>query len=368
MKNKSTHLLSTLILLFFLSGCESDNNTQQEEILRPVRYTTAKLYDGSIERVFSGVAKAQLESTLSFKVAGTLQKRPVNVGDELSAGQLVAALDPTDFNINVHETQANLSNTRAELRRTRANYERTKSLYENDSVSKSELDAARAAAESARAQVDSAQQRLQSAKLQLSYTKLYSPGLCAVAETYMKINENVNAGTSIMRVNCGECLEVKVSVAEAFINQISSGSEVDVIVDAIQEKRFKAVVTEVGIASSETGTAYPVTVALQEGCEDVRAGMAADVLFRLARGDGKPFIGIPAIAVGEDRNGRFVFVLKNKDGDWTVNRRAVEIDEFEGEQHISVLSGLNAEEMVVTAGIRRIVDGQKVKPLTMPES
>lgn len=366
MKNKLLYLL--VILLPLLGGCEGEDQTQQDEILRPVRYTKATLHDGSVERVFSGVAKAKLESSLSFKVAGTLQKRPVNVGDKLSAGQLVASLDPTDFNINVHEAQANLSNTRAELRRTRANYERTKSLYENDSVSKSELDAARAAAESARAQVDSAQQRLQSVELQLSYTELYSPGRCAVAETYMKINENVNAGTSIMRVNCGECLEVKVSVAEAFINQISSGSEVEVLIDAIQEKRFKAVVTEVGIASTETGTAYPVTVALQEGCDDIRAGMAADVLFRLARGDGKPYIGIPAIAVGEDRYGRFVFVLsKNSEGDWIVNRRPVTIDEF-AEKDISVLSGLEANELIVTAGIRRIVDGQKVKPLTMPES
>ena len=172
-----------------------------------------------------------------------------------------------------------------------------------------------------------------------------------------------------MRVNCGECLEVKASVAEAFINQISSGSEVGVIIDAVRKKRFKAVVTEVGIASTDTGTAYPVTVALQEGCDDIRAGMAADVLFKLARGNGKPYIGVPIIAIGEDRNGRFVFVLKqNSEGDWIARRRAVEIEEFADQEDISVLSGLEAEELVVTAGIRRIVDGQKVKLLTNPES
>ena len=190
MKKYLCCLPAPLVLSLLLSGCEKENKTELEQVLRPVRYTKATLNSGTVERAFSGVAKAQLESTLSFKVAGTLQKRPVNVGDQLTPGQLVASLDPTDFNISVHEAQANLSNAEAELRRTRANYQRTKSLYENDSVSKSDLDAARAAAESANAQVDSAEQRLQSVQLQSSYTRLYSPGRCAVAETYMKVNEN----------------------------------------------------------------------------------------------------------------------------------------------------------------------------------
>ena len=354
--------LPGILLLLLIVGCDGEQQIE-EEILRPVRYTKAKLYGGTVERIFSGVAKAKLESTLSFKVAGTLQKRPVNVGDQLEPAQLVASLDATDFNISVHEAEAGMSNALAEVRRTRANYTRMKSLYENDNASKSDLDAARASADSAKAQLESAEQRLQSNKLQLSYTRLYSPGRCAVAETYKKVNENVGAGTAVMRVNCGDCLEVKVSVAEAFINQVTSGSEVSVVVDALKNKKFKAIVTEVGIASTESGAAYPVTAALQEGCNEVRSGMAADVIFNLARGDGKPYIGVPALAVGEDRNGRHVFVLKeNSDGNWQANRRKVEIGEFVNED-LSILSGLEANELVITAGIRRIVDGQKVKLL-----
>ena len=188
-----------------------------------------------------------------------------------------------------------------------------------------------------------------------------------MAETYHKVNENVGSGTPIIQVNCGECPEVKVSVPETLINQIRPGSEVAVTFDAMPKQNFTALVTEVGIDSAESGAAFPMTVALQEGCEEIRSGMAADVVFQLETREGQPVIVIPGIAVGEDRNGHFVFALrKDASGAWSAQRRSVEIGEFIG-RDIVILSGLNEGEPVVTAGVRRIDDGQQVKLLTSRE-
>jgi len=362
MKYKTCSLL-VFLLTIFLSSCDKGEDNTMEETIRPVRYTRATLNDGMVERIFSGTSRAEIESNLSFKVSGTLQTRPVNVGDQLQPGQVIAALDPTDFNISKHEAEASLANALAEMRRAKANYERTKTLYENDNTSKHDLDSARAAAESAAAQVESAAQKLRSAKLQLSYTKLHSPGICAVAATYIKENENVSAGTAIAKVNCGECPEVKISVSSSFISQILAGSEVEVSFDAFADQHFKAIVTEVGVSSADTSTAFPVTVAMQEGCDQIRAGMAADVSFTLDSGGGNASIMLPEVAVSEDRKGRYVFILQqDANENWITQRRSVEIGEF-GMDGLMISSGVTEGELVVTAGVRRIIDGQKVKLL-----
>ena len=356
-----------LLLLLTLIACSSDKESPEAEIIRPVRHSIARLNDGIIERVFSGTTEAKVESSLSFKVSGTLQSRQVNIGDQLQAGQVIATLDPTDFNISKHEAEASLANALAEMRRAKSNYERAKTLYENDNTSKHELDTARAAAESAAAQVESAGQKLRSAKLQLSYTKLHSPGNCAVAETYMKVNENVNAGTAILKVNCGDCADVSIAVPGSFINQIRSGSEVSVKIDAFAEQEFRAIVTEVGVSSASTSSAFPVTVALQEGCEQIRSGMAADVTFRVNDENSRGSIVVPEVASAEDRQGRYVFVLSKSDGDtWLAERRSVETGEL-GPRGLEIVRGLKEGEYVVTAGVRRIVDGQRVKLLPSME-
>ena len=129
---------------------------ESKPVIRPVQYTKVTHESGEQLQTFSGTTKADTEATLSFKVAGTIRERPVNVGDEVKAGQIVARLDTPDFKVAVEKAQAVLAAAQAELRNAEANYDRIRSLYENENAAKSELDAARAAAESGTAQVKAA--------------------------------------------------------------------------------------------------------------------------------------------------------------------------------------------------------------------
>ena len=360
-KNSINLLLG--LSLACLAACDSGDSDEREEIIRPVRFTKVMLDDGMMQRVFSGSSEAKLESSLSFKVSGTLQVRDASIGDQLQAGQVIAKLDPTDFNISINDAEASLANAQAQMRSAKSSYERTKTLYENDNTSKLELDSARAASESAAAQVESAIQKLRSARLQLSYTRLHSPGVCTVADTFAKVNENVSAGMAILKVNCGECANVKIVVPGSFVNQISSGEEVQVSFGALSEQSYRATVTEIGVASANTSSAFPVTVALQEGCDQIRSGMAADVAFETMLGNGQSNMRVPQVSVGEDGQGKYVFVLEqDSSGDWFARRRSIELGEFVP-PGLTISSGLREGELIVTAGVRRIVDGQKVKML-----
>ena len=110
---------------------------------------------------FSGLAHARIESRLSFRVRGTILRVPVRMGDTVRAGQLIAELDPTVYQVQLQEAQAGLVQAQAEARNAEANYERVRALFENENASLNELDTARAGTESTAALVRSVEKRLE---------------------------------------------------------------------------------------------------------------------------------------------------------------------------------------------------------------
>ncbi|MEQ8234843.1 MAG: efflux RND transporter periplasmic adaptor subunit [Gammaproteobacteria bacterium] len=346
--------------LALLSACEAEPPAAPDERLRPVRHAVVSAGGGELTRVFSGAAQADVEAQLSFRVPGSLSSRPVEVGDTVAEGALIARLDQRDYEVRVREAEAQLANARAGLRNAEASYARARNLWENDNIALSELDAARAAAESAAAQVDIATQNLADARLKLSYTRLTAPAGCDVAEVFVKENENVNAGQPIVRLSCGGCPEVKVTVPETQIRAVTVGDTAMVDFAALPGQRFDARVSEVGVATTAGATAFPVVVRLDGACAVVRPGMAADVAFRFAA-PAASAVQVPVVAVGEDRDGRFVYVLEQVDETrWRAQRRTVETGEPQA-AGLPITRGLEPGERIVTAGVRRISDGMLVR-------
>ena len=312
-------------------------------------------------RRFSGVAQSAVEAPLSFRVAGTVQQLPVSVGDRVQSGQLIAELDREDYRLQRQDAQAALRRAEAEARNAQANYDRVRGMYENENASLTDLEAARAASESAVEQVASATNRLGLAQRQLAFTRLTAPQVGAIAAVNVELNQNVRAGQTVVLLTSGSDLEVAVSVPEVLISGVREGSDVTVSFDALPEQTFPGIVTEVGVAATETGATFPVTVRLGESQEDVRSGMAAEVAFRFTAQGGSDVIVVPPVAVGEDQNGRFVFVVEPADSGYGVaRRRTVSVGELTTDG-LEILEGLDDGDRVVTAGIGQIVDGLRVR-------
>jgi RND family efflux transporter MFP subunit len=351
-----------LAVLVLLAGC-GQQQPATEQIIRPVRY--ARVYATGPERVrtFSGTAQAGLESQLSFKVAGTIARLAVRVGESVRSGDLIAALDDNDYRLQVQEAAAALAQAQAQQRNAKNSYERVQALYENGTASKQDLDAARAGFESAAAQVVSIQKRLELANLQVEYCRLGAPFDGKVAEVRVDESENVGAGQPVVLLTAEGRPEVAVAVPEVLIAQIDEGSGATVTFDALPGMPLPAVVTEVGVASTGFATTFPVTVRLQQQAPEVRPGMAAEVAFRFETAGAQEAMIVPAVAVGEDRRGRFVFVIEPAGDELGIaRRREVRVGALTAEG-LEILAGLQEGELVVTAGVSRISDGQKVKLL-----
>jgi len=348
-------------------ACEPQPVTELQDNIRPVRYTRVMPIGAAQTRIFSGVTKAALVANLSFKVSGTINQFDIDVGDEIMAGKPVARLDPTDYQVLFEQAEAGLEQARAELRSARANFERSRELYENRSVAKSDLDNSRAISESAAAQVRSARQQLEAARLRISYTRLNAPQDCTVASKHVEVNQNVMANQPVATLNCGECAEITVDVPEVYIGRIQNGADAEVSVAALPGELLRGVVSEVGIATESGRVAYPVTIDLKERCEVVRSGMAANVALTISGGVFDAGMVVPFVAVGEDHRGRFVFVLEPTENEhWRVRRRSVEVGGpvLDG---VLIRSGLEEGELIATAGVRRLIDGQFVTLLGQTE-
>lgn len=358
-RHPDPRLLMLMMVLTGVMACEGDH-PELEAIVRPVRYHRVTAGGVETSRNLAGVARAGIEADLSFRVGGTVEEVNVALGDTVRKGQVLARLDSVDYELQVQEAEAGLAQAEAALRKGEADFDRTRALYESNNASKSELDAARAAAESARSQVDAASKRLELSRQQLAYTELRAPSDGAIAFKDLEINENVQAGSPVFMMTSGSLAEVEFAVPEVMIASISVGLPVTVKLDAVPGREFPAEITEVGVAVTGASAAFEATARLTEKVPEVRSGMAAEVVCRFQDAEDSAEIAVPWVAVGEDRDGRFVFVLEPAaEGTATVHRRAVTVGKIG--KTIEIVEGLSEGELIVTAGIRRLSEGMRVR-------
>ncbi len=368
--NRTT--LYTIACLIVLSACSSflvscSDKPAEKPLIRPVRYQRVTQQGAYRSRTYSGITQSAIESKLSFRVPGTIQELAVKLGDRVRAGQLIARLDPTDYELKEQQAQAALERAQAQARNAKANYERIRSLYENNNVSLTELDSARAQFESTKAAVESSQKELELARLQIEYTSLHAPIDGAISLVDVEVNENVTAGAQIVLLSSESKIEVKVLVPEFVISKIFEGRHVTVQFNALPGKTFYATIKEVGVSANGISTTFPVTVSLDNPPPQIRPGMTAEVTFQFATSTRKNCFIVPLVAVGADSAGRFVFILE-KTGDelGTVHRRNVSVGDIT-EDGIEVNEGLSDGDLIVTAGINNILDGMTVKILDVWE-
>lgn len=348
--------------VFFMAGCGSKENAG--EVIRPVFYQEAGKQAITEIRSFSGLAQPQNEARLSFKVAGNIQKRAFELGDTVRKGKTIAWLDATDYRINHNKAVASLKNAEVQLTSAKSSFLRVENLYAGNNTSLSDYEKAKAQYESAQAMVETAKEQVNAAKNQLDYTVLTAPYTGTISAILAKENEMVGAGQPVVAFSSTQTMEVQTAVPENIIGRINTGMDVTVQFPALPGKSFSGIITEVGTGAAGSA-AYPVIVSLAEGSSSqVLAGMTGTVNIPL-REDGKGAVAIiNPDAVSHDQNGDFVFVAvpTAEEGVYEASRRNVTLGTLYPAGY-ELSDGLDTGEIVITAGIRFLYEGRKVKLL-----
>ena len=147
-----------------------------------------------------GTVEPRFKTDLSFRVLGRLIARPVNVGDLVEQGQVVAAIDPTALELAVRSAKAELSRSQAQLANASATEERQRTLIVTDTTSKQSLDNAVQARAGAEASVARAQANLTKALEQLSHAQLKSDFAGVVTAVTADVGQVLSPGQSVVTV------------------------------------------------------------------------------------------------------------------------------------------------------------------------
>lgn len=357
-------LLIAAILL--LPGC-SKEEAEEKQIIRPVRYFEIPSPGQFSQRNFPGRAKATQEIDLAFRVSGPLITRPVDVGDEVKAGDIVARIDPRDFQIAVNSAQGKLDNARAAAARAASEYKRELNIFKEDpgATSQTAVDRKKEARDKAQANIKSFAADLDGAKDQLSYTYLKAPFDGNVVKTYVENFENVQAKEPIVRILDDSSIEMEVNIPESLISIAPHVEDIKVVFDPFPDVELSAQIKEIGTEASATTRTYPVTLIMAQP-ENVKIlpGMAGKASGTPPADLAKESLGIeiPVTAVFADiESGSTLVWIINKDN-LTVSKREVEVDQV-GDRGIRIISGLNEGEFIASAGVNYLHEGQTVKLL-----
>ena len=301
-------------------------------------------------RRFPGQAKATQELNLAFEVPGRLIESPVEVGDRVELGQVLAELDPRDF-------AAALKSAEAELKRDQTNFERAEGMLAEDVISRAQYDRLEARRDIAEASVELASKALADSVLRAPFSG-------TVAATYVENYENVRAKQEIMRLLDTSKIEMVIQIPESMISNTPYVRDIQVRFDPFPETVLPASIKEVSNEASRTTRTYPVTLIMEppEGVE-ILPGMAGEVWGRveLPENLSESGIEVPTAAVfaddASDSEQSYVWVVDEETR--SVSRRPVKIVRFSA---LGVLvQGVEPGERIVTAGVNSLREGQTVR-------
>lgn len=347
-----------------VAGCGSDV-PPPELPPRAIAWERVSSSPSGQERVISGIVTAIDFTRLAFEVGGTVETVEVNLGDVVEKDQVLARLDPEPFQLAVSNAEAGLAEAEALRAQALATYERYAEVADTGAISAQELDQSVAMRDSRQSQFDASRSRLNLARRDLRRSVLRAPFRGAISSRQIDPAMEVASGQIAFEMDSAESgLRVEVQMPETLIPSVRQGDEVQVTFPSIAApgpgQRSAAVVAEVGTRAG-VGNAFPVRVDLREPPRGLRPGMTAEVSFSLARDElGVGFDGflIPvAAAYPEQGSGFSVFVYDPESS--TVSKRPIRTGGVR-ENSIAVLEGLAAGDIIATAGVSFLRDGQQV--------
>jgi RND family efflux transporter MFP subunit len=343
-------LLALCWSLGTLAGCGEE--PVPEPPVRPVLSVRVGDPEELGGRRFVGQARAAQEVDAAFEVPGRLVERPVDVGSQVQKGDLLARLDPRDF-------EADLAAARANEAKARADFVRAVALFKEGVIAEAQYEAAGRRLEVTEAELRKAEKANEETRLVASFDGV-------VAATYVENFQNVRAKEPVVRVIDTTRIEMLIDLPADIIGSVPYVKWIKVRFDVFPDHEIEAEIREVGNEASPTTRTYPVTLIMTppDGV-GIKPGMSGVAWGEVAYPEdiGSAGIEVPISALfsrpDADPDRSFVWVID--EDSLTVSARAVE-SVSAGARGIRV-RGLEERERIAVAGVHSLREGMKVRLL-----
>lgn len=354
--------LAVIIAASLLTACGAQEEEKVEIAARPVNVIELSTQDNLQAFRFSGVIKSHQTANLAFRVPGTIDEILVKEGDVVKKDQVIAKLDPHDYQVSVNELTARLNEAKAAHKLATVELRRTRMAAADNAVASVNLDRAVSGEARAAASVEMLKQSLKKAQDALRYTSLKAPFDGVIGQRFVDEHEQTSPGLSVVSIQQPNNLEAVVDVPEKQIGQFSKGLKGSVVwyqhTDGVP-----AEVTEVATLPDTLKRTYEVTFKLDAAPENLFPGKAVNVELetKLSSAAGTSTYCLPASAVKSLESQNQVVTVRDQKA-VHVPVKVIEVRESD----MCVEGALKNGDKVVTAGSNFLKEGQEISVLNTP--
>src|SRR5437660_9636276 len=344
--------IGALILILGVAGCQKEEKAAAT-LIRPVRTVTVELQEGGEKVSLTGEIQPRYQADLGFRVNGKILERPVDVGTEVKKNDLLARLDPQQYRQDLEVAKAEVVKAEAEVARSQAQEYRQRELLKNGHTTQVAYDQALKTFKTAQAQADAVRAKQVQASENLGYTDLNADNDGVISAIGADPGQVVSAGQMVVRLAQPGEREAVFNIAEGAFKKQPTDPTVRVHLVSNPEIEIAGKVRYISPQADPETRTYTVRVSLPEAPPQMRLG--ANVVGTVTLDQGET-VTIPGSALFQ-KDGKPAVWLVEKDK--TVQLKPITVERYQGDSVI-VGDGLAQGDVVVTAGVQKLLPGQKV--------
>ncbi len=340
------------------AGCKGEAAVE-EEIVRPVKVAIVAAAPTGRTLTYSGVVRPRIESAMGFRVGGKIVERAVNVGDRVEVGQVIARLDETDLKLAENAAKAAVAAARTRRDVAHTNLERAKPLLAQQYIAQAAYDVRLNEYDAAASALDSAEAQLRQAANAVSYATIRADRAGIVTAVTGEPGQVVSPGQAVITIAEAGATEIAIAVPEQDAGRIAVGQHAAIALWAgprLGTRSTEGRIREIAGQADAAARTYAVRVAAAKPPQGMRLGMTATVEIRIDEGAAGLLVPLTALAQADLAPVVFVVDPENR----TVRRTPVTIA-GPAADGVRVTGGLNAGDLVVTAGVQFLRDGMRVR-------
>lgn len=338
-----------------LASCGDEKAPQAQG--RPVGVVTVEAGQFSDDIQLSGEIQAKKDVGLAFRIGGRVLERPVNVGDRVKAGQVIARLEPALEQNALAAARAALEAARGEVSTARSTFERQERLMGQGFTTRPRFDQAQRAQETAQAGLENAEAQLELARDRLGFTELRADVDGVVTARQIEPGEVVQPGQIVVQVARDDDRDAVFNVPAAVLDTHLDDARIRIALADAPTVIAYGRVREVAPQADPVTRTFAVRVGLQSPPEAMRLGstVVGTIELRTAA-----IVAIPASALTQQGRSPAVWIVDPAKS--TVSLRSVDVLRFDPGKVI-LSQGLEPGETIVSAGIQALHAGQRITPL-----
>ncbi|TKJ41663.1 hypothetical protein CEE37_03595 [candidate division LCP-89 bacterium B3_LCP] len=357
-KNKLAFIVALLGTALIFISCSSDSNKESDDSgddrIVPVRVYHVMPQTLELTVQATGVIRSHDQCPITPEVAGKVVEKIRDVGDPVSIGTVILAIDPEPYALAEAQADAGYRSAQVAYEQTQRDYQRAEELKTSEDISQNELEAMRLQERTAFANLSSAEAAYKLAQRNLRLTEVVSPIYGSVAQLNVQIGQQVSPGIPLGTIISSDNIEVEVGLSERDIIKMVKGIRVEITTDVFPERSFAGTVRRIGQAGLNMGRTFPVVITIDNNEGLLKPGMI--VKAQIIWAERSQVLAVPREALVSGSEKPLLYIVEDK----IAIGCEVKLGSSDGNK-IIIESGIAEGDLLVVEGQNVLRDSIKVE-------